>query len=868
MSNISAEFYLEFIENNVPALKAGTYRFTVKQNLKGKELDAAKPFTFDLPDSTTTVKVEGERFTLNPAEIAGVFPPANSLGHYDNVIPQIAFRRDTLPWERNIAADDKNKEEAASLPWMALLVLNEEDFYTDKLEEPKGVVERQQAEGGYVETKSSLDKQQLSGTNWPPAIEPEKEKERFKVIYLKKTIAETILPQGGDLKWMAHARKNKIGLTGTKKDDTIKVFDEKGQLVHEEVALGDNYRMDYGYLQLGKYTIKVKDEEINGSPIHIKSKDQVGIETAIIIGNRLPRPGRKTIVHLVSLEGRYKKSNNDFEFDFDGYDKGVPFVSLHNWSFSVLTEKETFRHLLLHLNHHFLFGINILPNSTSNDWTIENLKPGFIKGRHPLSKEAEIEDRATKELRDKDHCFYFGEKGAVYNAAGKRIEENRAIPQNDNEAINSIKEILNIDLHQNSAKLSLAKNQLWIRDGEKQYFLSKEIGEDRLSVHLLPVDNRPSLRLPSREGKGGAIDLANGFLTQGYVPLPHSFRRGGKSVSLYRSPLMPGRPVEEVPDDFPVHAADRLLRYHNDYGLFDTSYAAPWELGRLLCLNNKRISLELYRWKRTHIRLLKVMEQQYLHPHLPFQATPPEKVELPEELDKWLSNLSLLKGVPFSYLVPDQQMLPPESLRFFYLDPLWVASMMDGAMSIGRVDSKDSKHHEVVHRQMQLLIKSPTPDKQISGFLMRSSVVKGWPHLQAKAYNEKITQKEGDPEKELVRLRMERLSDQVLICLFEGHIKTLDIFEKPETIHLGFNHTEEVNQFDKYPIKADGTASDTKVTLADALQYDKPHRLIDISQLAESLKGVTDLAYGNDFTSAQFALSLTQGVSRVRFTAS
>jgi hypothetical protein len=68
-----------------------------------------------------------------------------------------------------------------------------------------------------------------------------------------------------------------------------------------------------------------------------------------------------------------------------------------------------------------------------------------------------------------------------------------------------------------------------------------------------------------------------------------------------------------------------------------------------------------------------------------------EAVLLPEDLSKWLGRLRLLKGVPFNYLVPDERMLPPESIRFFYLDMNWVDSLLDGAFSIGRNLTRSEK---------------------------------------------------------------------------------------------------------------------------------------------------------------------------------
>src|ERR1700677_2666292 len=59
-------------------------------------------------------------------------------------------------------------------------------------------------------------------------------------------------------------------------------------------------------------------------------------------------------------------------------------------------------------------------------------------------------------------------------------------------------------------------------------------------------------------------------------------------------------------------------------------------------------------------------------------------VELPPELKLWLTRLMLLYGAPFNALAPDEGMLPPESIRFFYLDLSWVDALIDGAFSIGR----------------------------------------------------------------------------------------------------------------------------------------------------------------------------------------
>jgi hypothetical protein len=88
-------------------------------------------------------------------------------------------------------------------------------------------------------------------------------------------------------------------------------------------------------------------------------------------------------------------------------------------------------------------------------------------------------------------------------------------------------------------------------------------------------------------------------LEYGYVPVKHQFRNGDQSISWYRGPFAPlaiSRPV----DDYVFHAADGLLRYDAETGMFDVSYAAAWQLGRLLALKNTNFSKALNLWKSSY----------------------------------------------------------------------------------------------------------------------------------------------------------------------------------------------------------------------------------------------------------------------------
>ncbi len=169
---------------------------------------------------------------------------------------------------------------------------------------------------------------------------------------------------------------------------------------------------------------------------------------------------------------------------------------------------------------------------------------------------------------------------------------------------------------------------------------------------------------------------------------------------------------------------------------------------------------------------------------------------LPASVLEWLGQASLLYGVPFEYLVPDARMLPNESIRFFYLDENWVRRLIDGAVSIGLVDSEDVlellEHFEALalaarragaNTRSQLRRKparqSFSEGATLTGFLLRSAVVSGWPGLEVQAF------RNVDRTDPIPIVRMDRLSDSVLLVLFEGVPKRVDLTEPPEGLHFG-----------------------------------------------------------------------------------
>lgn len=97
----------------------------------------------------------------------------------------------------------------------------------------------------------------------------------------------------------------------------------------------------------------------------------------------------------------------------------------------------------------------------------------------------------------------------------------------------------------------------------------------------------------------GRQDVADA-LHYGYTALNHDFRDGTKSISWYRGPLVPVNIAK--PPDTMLPAADGALRYDERNGMFDVSYAAAWQLGRLLALENPGFSEAINNWKNGFAR--------------------------------------------------------------------------------------------------------------------------------------------------------------------------------------------------------------------------------------------------------------------------
>ena len=373
---------------------------------------------------------------------------------------------------------------------------------------------------------------------------------------------------------------------------------------------------------------------------------------------------------------------------------------------------------------------------------------------------------------------------------------------------------------------------------------------NQLLLNLNKTSGPPAtLRLPRSESAA-----AEKLLSRGYVLLPHYFRHGDQTASWFHGPLTPGQ-YTNPKMGLPARTADELVRYDPDLSMFDVSYAAAWELGRLLALQDKAFSTALYQWKRELAQGAAQLRQR-LRP-LPYQkmTTPPQ---LPDPVASWFDSLRKLEGVPFNYLVPDERMLPVESIRFFRVDQAWMDCLADGALSIGRVSSSDHAADKLLGNE------SPAASlgEASMGFLLRSEVVSGWPGLQVEAYAEKDHDPLKKPRpKPLDVVRIDRLDDGVLLCIFRGEIGRVEIYQKPEALHFGLKVKDSGFFKELRDPKSGKPRKGVEVKLVPGHWRSVSNRIANISGLA---KLVTENQATN-VTSSAFALQMVEGAEKVIF---
>jgi hypothetical protein len=379
-------------------------------------------------------------------------------------------------------------------------------------------------------------------------------------------------------------------------------------------------------------------------------------------------------------------------------------------------------------------------------------------------------------------------------------------------------------------------------------FVNDPAGHDTFGGLMQQLKNNSavfSIALPASSGD----EYVDKALKRGYVPLDYKPSESTPTIAWYRGPLAPlARQRLTRP---PFDRADAALIFDERKGIMDVSYAAAWELGRLLALSSPAFAkgLRLFVERRHNADEFARQIETFLELHRSsFKQLNPggspepkdEQLAIADELVEWIAQLVLLYPVPFHYLVPHAALLPPESLRFFHLDDNWVDALVDGALSIAvrnvadqkraasRSDLQSALSKIVYQHRLRLQGKHPewNPKERYmqipkSGFLLRSSIVTGWPGVE-------VTASTSDATDQTIPkiLRLDQISDGVLFCLARGSLESVTFREPREGITFGLGSDG------KLKASKSGKTLDVK---KDLLRAGPPRGVVDIASLRDQL---------------------------------
>ena len=789
---------IKFTDSHQPGLYDGDYTVNVTQSIKSGNTDIELNESIS---STFKFSVRGPRFTLDPQLIEGVFPPAGSLGDHSDVLPHILLNRSTLPWERSGAQAESAAEK---LPWLALLLFEEDELSTSAEASDKAVTSTQSVSALLSEASTTI--------KWP-GIHPENgqhEDDIVIVLDVPYLMLTAMMPSGDDLKYLAHVRQT-------------------------EDAIG-------------------KAEE----------------ELAVIIGNRLPKPGSSHTVHLVSVEERY--SQNKFNFQDATKDDKIRLISLKSWRFACTQEKnESFTGLARNLKPGLL-KLPLLTDGSEEDknYANEHLNQGSTPLPHamrqgnksiswyhgPFVPGFNASNDFTLPIRSADDLVYFNKTYGVFDVSyAAAWELGRLLVLQNNRIATSLFHWKRTEARKqknknNAAELELShlpfdgpKASLGLPDVVVSWFEHMRLLDGVPFHYLVPHEKM----LPEESIRFFQVDpLWLECLLDG------AFSIGRVSSSDHKQDT-----------DFKKDANNSVLPQRISGFLLRSDLASGWP-GLQIEAYDENINTKAF-----------IMEKTQIIKDLPLAFA--------DELnEKGLSDKLLQIFNAYDVKLDRQQCTIENRVWLIEKDQYRFKLVKRENNAIDVCDAADDRYIFSIDESLETELNRNTItqelieafQKQKLDLPPKSSVsVMTWfltDHQNQKHFL--IEKKTGCLDiyrhYKLPLLRMARLSGNILLCLFEGVIQTIDLHLKPGTLHFGLNKigdkfSKEIRSLSNRPLDNPIVTVTWRVVKINDVDISQEKRIIDISILA---KDIRDLVYNKDvpISSAEFALEMIAGSEKIR----
>lgn len=329
--------------------------------------------------------------------------------------------------------------------------------------------------------------------------------------------------------------------------------------------------------------------------VNTEDKELMGMDDdgwfAVVVGNRLPEPGKKYEACLVSLEGTQAFLPTEAQTTpltaadlsrpvvADFADKAGLWKHLVVASDPSLNTSQVEQLLLEHMAR----------TGSAYQWAgdASAAVPSGTAAQPPRSRAAGAAALRQQQVKGKATSVS-GNRQSASSSAWIDIARSDKVEAS---AVDKGKRLVGIQLLMPKVRLFMLAQ--WS-------FECREGGDFEAIMQALPRNGGVAmLGLPpslaqAPGGTGAAVWRA--ALDTGHVPLQHLTRDGEQTIAWYRGPLTPVGVRRETVG--PYHCADQARRLDPATGLENLGYAAAFEIGRLMALGDPRFALDLMHWRR------------------------------------------------------------------------------------------------------------------------------------------------------------------------------------------------------------------------------------------------------------------------------
>ncbi|MFI9271385.1 hypothetical protein ACIGXM_11820 [Kitasatospora sp. NPDC052896] len=649
-----ASFTLRFGDDLVPAVKAGRFLITAKQEIDGVDTGGY------LRDATREFEVRAPQFVLSPDMVHATNPAPEEAGALAMTLPHVTLSGHLLPWLRDI--DPRwvgTGPVTPRAPWLALLVFAAEELPGD------------------LSAVGEVDRMPIGQLLWPTSPEPGvlvPDIPRTQVEVAHSTECDTIripgpvftavCPRHDELRHLAHVR--------TVRADT--------RLRGEELAAGD---------------------------------------FSVIVANRLPNPAAgRHVAHLVSLEGCQAALNTVTAQDPQPPDVRV--VSLHHWSFECYPADAA----------GFAVRVHDLLHDDADDGKARDL---LLRRPVPAPSADPAVSRARERIEEGwvplPYQVASGEQTYAWYRGPFTPTVAQPLTRPPEDGWTEAGQLLGYDPEWGVYDTGWAAAWTLGR--------ALALADDDFGAGLSAWRSRARYRsavIAQRLAAAGS-DAVTAELT----------RRARPRVNDRALRALAG-----------TGAAERLIRALNDPPTERCARTAPDQPAP--------VPLAVHR-VLAESRVQSVLREE-LREALDTGG---------EQVAAWFARLRLLYDVPFAQLVPDEAMLPRESLRFFHVDPGWLTALQAGAESLGVTGTADV-HLAALAAPWTDRTRNPDDSWPRAGLLIRSALTRECPELIVRGWQNRVP---------VGLLRRSLLEDDVLLLLFDRVPDEVELSEPPEGLSFG-----------------------------------------------------------------------------------